>query len=142
MSKFTKYLPYLKIRHSWDDMNCLTLLEDIFIQFLSLNFKDTWYRAERIDGVTDVTNSWFKTYDIKVVLNEIRHWDKIPLTEIQEFDILVFVSKRQTPLHFGLYIERNMFIHIQEGANCCFSMLNDEYRDKLYGVFRHKSLVS
>ena len=95
-----------------------------------------WKRLDRLDGTTEVDRNWFKNYGAKELLNEVQYWEKINLTDLQEYDILVFTSRKGSPIHFGMYIETNQFIHVEEDRNCSISLLDDEYREKLYGAFR------
>ncbi len=136
-----KYLPYLKIKHSWDKINCLTLIEDIYNKQLNIDFFATWERLKRTDGTSNIDKFWFRKYTINELENELQYWKKINITESQEYDVLVFTSLKKVPIHFGMYIHSNKFIHVIEEQYCRFSELDQEYRDKLRGVYRHEIMV-
>lgn len=142
-----KYQEYLTLTHEWEDLNCLTLLEHLYKKYLNIDFMDTWLRADRKDGSTNIDARWFAKYRREDFLNEISNWIKIELTQIKEFDILVFTSKGNLPKHFGMYIGQNYMIHMLQNNPCQISFLDDTYRDKLNientasGIYRHVNLV-
>lgn len=129
-----KYLHYLKIKHSWTGINCITLIEDIYLTMLNISLKDSW---NRFNLGKQLNSDWAKKYTLDLIEKESKFWKKIPITDLQEFDILFFVSKKNIPLHFGLYIHSNTFIHVEDKSYCTFSELNQYYRDMLYGCYRY-----
>lgn len=93
-----------------------------------------------------VNNYWYNHYTRDIILEEIKNWFKINLTELKEYDILVFTNRKDQPRHFGMYIANNKFIHLPSDSMCVISELNDKYRERLQfgkcsGVYRHNDLV-
>ncbi len=147
MEGLGKYQEYLHLTHEWEGLNCLTLLEHLYKKYLDMDFMDTWIRAGRKNGTSNVTSKWFIQYGKEDFQNEIKNWIKINIKETKEFDILVFTNKRNIPLHFGMYIGQNYFIHMSEKIPCRISVLDSNYREKLNlkntlsGIYRHVKLV-
>src|ERR1051326_5664105 len=98
MTSLKKYYKYLNINHSWSEINCLTLIELIYKDELKIDFQDTWLRTkpEKID------KNWFKIYGTNIFQDELKHWINIPLTNLMEYDILVYTTKEGIPVHFGM----------------------------------------
>lgn len=136
-----KYIHYLDVAHSWGGINCFTLIEDIYNNFLNIDLSDIWKRVGWEDGKTGIDRTWIRKYQYKQLLNEMKYWDKVEITDLQEFDILVFTSKQNNPIHFGLYVGQNTFLHVEEKSFCSFALFDDVHRGRFYGAFRHRSLV-
>jgi hypothetical protein len=137
-----KYLKYLGIPHEWDTFNCFTLIEHIYNRELNIEFSDVWTRLKESKNCL-FTTIWYKKYN-PILLQEIGNWIKISLQEVKEFDILVFKAKHKPDLilHFGMYIDLpNKYIHTEEYKSSCINELNQEARERLYGVFRHPKMV-
>jgi cell wall-associated NlpC family hydrolase len=141
-NKFTKYIPYIGLKHDWNTINCLTIIEKIYKEKLGITFDDVWKRAGRVDGTSNLDRKWFIKYGLDSVMIELQNWQKIPLTKLKEYDILVFV-KKERPWHFGMYIDANKFIHVEENSFVTISELSQEYRDILYNSegCRHERMV-
>ena len=120
-----KYYKYLKLKHSWNDINCLTLLVLIYKQELGIDLSDIWQRAGRIDGTTNITKHWFYTYGAAYLINELKYWKKISLVNIQEYDFLVITDRTNRPIHFGSYISNNKYVHIVENSSVQIGTIND-----------------
>lgn len=143
---FEKYYKYLEYHHSWQCINCLTLIEKIYKDNLDIDFSDQWKRAGRMDGTSGIDSSWPKKFK-DAILSEKINWVKISLTELKEYDILAFVNRKNIPFHFGCYISNNKFIHAPRNSNINITDLNDYYREWMTyeytdgGAYRHKYLV-
>ena len=139
MNKFEKYTPYLHMKHDWNGINCITLIENIYQRFLNISLDDMW---NRLGQGKQFNKKWRTIYDFELLKQEVdNNWKKISLPNIQEFDIIFIISRGKIPLHFGLYIDQNRFIHVEEFSYCTVSELNERYRDRAYGYFRHKLMV-
>ena len=139
ISIFDKYVPYLKIKHEWDNINCYTLIELIYLSHLSIDLKNSL--GKNIGYCEHMNKRWFIANFTKAHLDkELENWDKISLTDLKEFDILVFTNKKNRPFHFGLYIAQNTFIHLEENSYCCFSLLDSYWRDFIYVAARSREI--
>ncbi len=142
-----KYQQYLNMKHEWEGLNCLTLIEYLYKKYLDIDFMDTWLRLGREDGTSNINSKWFIKYGQEDFQNEIKNWIKTELTQAKEFDILVFTNRKDIPRHFGMYIGQNYFIHMSEKMPCSISFLEETYRNKLNmkstvsGMYRHVKLV-
>lgn len=140
-----KYRKYIGLKHSWEAINCLTLIENIYKDFLSIDFSNMWKRAGRYDGVTKIDKNWHRQYGAPTLLNELQHWIKVPLLNVQEYDILVFTSRQNIPFHFAMYIGDNLIIHITEGNYSTIAELDETRRKNLElegtssGIYRERS---
>jgi cell wall-associated NlpC family hydrolase len=141
-----KYRKYVGIKHSWEDINCLTLIEWIYKEHLNIDFMPMWKRAQRENGTTAVDRHWYHTYGASYLLNELEYWTKIDLSNVQEFDILIFVTRSNLPVHFGMFIGDNRFIEILENNYSQITELDDKHRRLLQlentsaGIYRHKEI--
>lgn len=135
-----KYNKYLSIKHDWDNNNCLTIIRDIYKENLNIDLNAIFFRADT-DGISDVDTNWYKKWDEGYLKNELKHWKKINLPDLQEYDILIFISKKSRNMHFGMYIESNTFIHLRERQYVTFNLLDAVWRNMLYGCYRHYELV-
>ncbi len=132
-----KYYHYLNIKHSWTGINCLTLIEDIYKQERGLDFKESFLRLEAKD-YENLSRKWFlKNFTKDTLINESKYWYKIDLTNLELYDILVFVDKKDRPIHFGMYLSNYNFIHVEEDKYVTISLLNDEWREILEGAYRY-----
>lgn len=132
-----KYIPYLSIKHSWDRFNCLTLIELLYKDFLNIDFNSVWKRQNRLNGTTNIDRKWFLKYTKKHIDNETKYWKKIDLVDLQEFDILIFITKKGRIFHFAMYIGENKFINIQENSYCTISEFDEYWRNRFYKGYRY-----
>lgn len=135
-----KYRKYLTIKHDWDKDNCVTIIRDIYKDFLNIDLNDIFSQSTT-NLVNNADNNWYKKWGKSELRNELKHWTKINLPDLQEYDILIFISEKSGNMHFGLYIESNTFIHLREGQYVTFTLLDDVWRKMLYGCYRHNELV-
>lgn len=141
MTDINKYIPYLHLKHNYEGLNCLTIIEKLYKDFLHIELNNIWKRTGREDGSTDVNSRWYQKYTMVDVENEVAHWKKVDITDIKEYDVIVFVSKRNRPLHFGMSTGYNNFIHLPEKSTCHISELDMTWRERIYGIYRHNELV-
>ena len=136
----TKYQKYLTKHHDWESFNCFHLIESIYREFLGIELSDLFNRVKIDWSNSHITKRWFyQNFTKEKLREEEQNWVKVPLTDLQEFDILVFTTKKDRPVHFGLYITSNRFIHLEEYKNASFAYLDQDWRECLYGAYRHRS---
>jgi len=135
-----KYEHYIKIKHEWQGMNCVTLIVDIYNRFLNIDLKECLSRAGT-DGVTNIDAKWYQIVPYETIINEINNWKKINLRDIQEYDILIFRTKNMRHVHFGMYIEAGTYIHLPFNGYATFKLLNEDDIKILIGCYRHYDLV-
>ena len=67
---------------------------------------------------------------------------KVELTVAKNYDVMVFKSlKSDLVVHFGLYIQHNKILHVEEGGSSCVEILSDYWRDRLHAIYRHNDMV-
>ena len=138
-----KYRKYLGIKHDYYNTNCITLIADIYKNELYNEdiFKEIWDYLDIKDGHPEYKGKWWKFFDLKRWNKFLKEYCKKieNLTEIQEYDVIVFnASRRQIPIHFGMYIGQNMMIHLQEKSYSKIEMLSDMWRGRIHSVYRRK----
>lgn len=139
-----KYQQFLTLKHEWEKLNCFTIIEHLYKKFLDIDFSDTWQRIGK--GEETLSKRWFVAH-AEEIRQELKHWKKVDVTELKEYDIAYFTNKRNVPKHFAMYIGQNLFIHLPSNAPCSILFFNESYRDALLypdtdsGVYRHESLV-
>lgn len=121
------YLPY-------ESYNCLTLIEKIC--------EDQGYHIQGIEEMAQYhfKHNWgssvsYKDIDRFITLNQAK---LVNLSDIQEFDIILFKLRDIRPQHFGVYIGLNRFIHHRKYIK--IDELNQEYRDKIKYIIRWKDI--
>ena len=60
------------------------------------------------------------------------------MTDIEEYDVIVFKSKKNRPIHFGMYITNNNFIHVEEETGSRISALDQDWRNQIHFILRRK----
>lgn len=133
-----KYLKYLGIKHNYTENNCITLIASIYKNELNSNvFDGLWEYLDLPEGKPQDGRGWMKRFSI----SSLETWastvaTKVNLTELQEYDVIIFKSRRLIPTHFGLYIENNRFIHLEEGRFSRIDVLDQEYREEIASIWR------
>lgn len=133
-----KYLKYLNRKHNYTEHNCITLINEIYKNELNSNIFDSfWDLVSMPNGRVQDGRAWMKRISMQIV----EDWAstvarKVNLTEMQEYDVIVFKSRRMVPIHFGMYIGNNKFIHLEEGHYSKIDSLNDTWRELLGSIWR------
>lgn len=138
---YNKYIKYLIYKHTWNYINCLTLIELIYEEQLGIDFSDIWDELEIPDGTTDANINWFKKYHKKFLKLKLLNWTKISLQQLQEYDIILFKNRKGLINHFGMYIGENKFIHVEQDIYTNINELNEHWRDSILAIYRHNDLV-
>ena len=74
-----------------------------------------------IDCIADLTpdninhRKWMKTITLQQIDEwALKHSIKVPLTEAQDFDVMIFKSiKFQRPIHFGMFLKPCNILHLE-----------------------------
>lgn len=133
-----KYNKYLGLKHNYTEHNCITLIDSIYKNELNSNvFDGLWEYLELPEGRPKDGRGWMKRFSI----SSLETWastvaTKVNLTELQEYDVIIFKSRRLIPTHFGLYVENNRFIHLAEGKFSKIDVLDQEYREEIASIWR------
>jgi len=132
------HLKYLGIKHDYYMVNCFTLIKDVYKN--ELNFTDFEYICSNV-GVPNGTpidkRRWiFRTTLTQIESHAVKFFKKVNLTEIQEFDLILFKLNDIRPFHFGVYVSQNKFLHVEEGNWSCLSDLDINYRDSVASIWR------
>jgi O-phosphoseryl-tRNA(Cys) synthetase len=123
-----------------------------WIKFLSLSPKEynCWTFIEKIQTDVKVWNpelqnlydtkkhKWGEHITFKDIekLAENNYGIKIELKDLQPHDILMFGVNDVRPLHFGLYIGKNQFIHLRKIPK--IDDLDDYWRARLKLIYREE----
>lgn len=131
------YLNYLGIKHDYSSINCFTLIKQIYREQLKFNdFDNLCYKAGVPNG-TPFNRRWqFKISLSEIECHAVKFFKKVNLTDIGEFDLIVFKSDKDRPNHFGIYIKDNKFLHLEEGKFSILSELDDKYRNSIASIWR------
>ena len=136
----TDYTKYLGIKHNYQNINCITLIEKIYKEELNSKvFQSLWTHLNLSEGKPLEGRRW----KFKITLEKIEEWVdsnaiKVDLTDIEEYDGIVFKSKKNRPIHFGMYITNNNFIHVEEETGSRISALDQEWRNQIHVILRRK----
>ena len=128
---------YIGLRHDYDNINCITIIDRFFKTELDID------DIEKLIPPDIVNRRWMK----KISLEQIDEWAlqygiKVPLTEAQDFDVMVFRSHTFTrPIHFGMFVKPCHMLHLEEGRTSRYESISNEWLGALYAIYRHKSLV-
>ena len=136
----TDYTKYLGIKHSYLKTNCITLIERIYKEQLNSEIFSNAYKYLNIDkGIPKEGTRWKFTITFDNILNwTTLNAKKIELIDIKEYDVILFKSKKNRPIHFGMYTTENRFIHVEEDSHSILSFLNQTWRDQIHSIYRPK----
>ena len=130
-------IKYIGIQHSYIGINCISILHNFYKNELN------------IDCIADLTpdnikdRKWMKTITLQQIDEwALKHSIKVPLTEAQDFDVMIFKSiKFQRPIHFGMFLKPCNILHLEEGRTSRYETISNEWRNCLHAIYRHTSLV-
>jgi len=145
MSKYTKYLG---IPHSYNKINCITLIEFIYKRELKSNiFSSLWVYLDikSKDGKAYLKGKELTgtKWTFEVTFDELLDWckdhaQKVDLTDLQEYDVILFKSSKNRPIHFGMYVGEGKFIHIEEKHKSEINFFGANWREKTHSIWRRK----
>lgn len=126
MTDWVKYLD-----PSFKKYNCWTFVEKIFQDRLQV------WDAELSNLFNTAKTKWGQSLSFEDIdkIAKTKLIEKVSLLDLKEYDILVFGINIERPIHFGVYIGRNQFIHLKKIP--MIDDLNDEWRKKLKVIYRH-----
>ena len=136
----TDYTKYLGIKHDYQGINCITLIEKIYKEELNSEvFQSLWTHLNLLEGKPLEGRRW----KFKVTLEKIEEWVnlnaiKVDLTDIEEYDVMLFKTRKNRPIHFGMYTTNNNFIHVEEETSSRISALDQDWRNQIHFVLRRK----
>ena len=125
---------YLGLYHSYEDINCITLIKNFYFLELNLQFSLPDYPVSR---------HWIKQF----TTTSIDSWaaqcaKKVSLTNAKDYDVIAFKSeKTNLVIHFGMYLMPSKMLHIEEGGISCVETLSDYWVESIHSIYRHDSLV-
>ena len=125
---------YIGIPHSYDEINCITLIKNFYHTELNLQFSLPNYPSSR---------HWIKQFTTV----SIDKWaaqcaKKVSLTNAKDYDVIAFKSeKTNLIIHFGMYLMASKMLHIEEGGLSRVETLSDYWIENIHSIYRHDSLV-
>ncbi len=133
-----KYLKYLNKKHDYLENNCITLISEIYKNELNSNaFDKLWIYLDMPEGKPQDGKAWMKRFSIQdIEYGASLVAKKVDLTDLQEYDVILFKSKRLLPIHFGMYVGYNKFIHLEEGRFSKIDVLNTNWREMIASIWR------
>ena len=129
---------YLGIPHSYESgLNCITIIHEFFKKELGIDCI-----KELVPS--NVTNArWMKQITLEDIDTwALKHGIKVPLTELQDCDVILFKSPRLNfPIHFGMFMLPYNMLHLEEGNYSKYEHISSNWSECIYAAYRHKSLV-
>ena len=128
---------YIGIQHNYLKTNCITIIDDFYTNELGINCI-----KELIPS--DVKNRrWMREVSLKNINDwALKHGIKVPLTEAQDFDVMVFESKKSKyPIHFGMFLKPCKMLHLEEGRTSRYETISNEWADCIFALYRHHDMV-
>jgi hypothetical protein len=125
---------YLGLYHSYEDINCITLIKNFYFLELNLQFSLPDYPVSR---------HWIKQF----TTTSIDSWaaqcaKKVSLTNAKDYDVIAFKSeKTNLVIHFGMYLMPSKMLHIEEGGISRVETLSDYWVENIHSIYRHDNLV-
>jgi proteasome lid subunit RPN8/RPN11 len=114
-----------------DIHECTCLVKDYYLKELGINI-----------------TGWIKNYCIprnnkkaNKLLTKVFSKNLIEVNEPKKHDILVFKFSDKKMLHAGIYIGEERFIHQKNNQISSRTFLDSRWKDKIYKIYRHPSLV-
>jgi hypothetical protein len=133
-----RYTKYLDKKHDYSENNCITLINEIYKTELHSDVFDTlWDYIKTPEGKPLDGKAWMR----RISLESIETWaslnaKKVILTEIREYDVIIFKAGKLIPTHFGMYVGNNKFIHLEEGRFSRIDSLTDNWRESIASIWR------
>lgn len=125
---------FIGLSHSYDTINCITLIKNFYYMKLNLEFSLPEYPHSK---------QWIKEF----TTTSIDNWaaqcaKKVSLTNAKDYDVIAFKSeKTNLIIHFGMYLMPSKMLHIEEGGISCVETLSDYWVESIHSIYRHDSLV-
>ena len=125
---------YIGLRHSYECVNCITIIKDFYLKKLNLEFSLPDY---------PLSKHWIKEF----TTTSIDNWaaqcaKKVSLTNAKDYDVIAFKSEKTNLVtHFGMYLMPSKMLHIEEGGISCVETLSDYWVESIHSIYRHDSLV-
>ena len=125
---------YIGLRHSYDSVNCITIIKDFYLKKLNLEFSLPDY---------PLSKHWIKEF----TTTSIDNWaakcaKKVSLTNAKDYDVIAFKSeKTNLVIHFGMYLMPSKMLHIEEGGISRVETLSDYWVENIHSIYRHDNLV-
>ena len=125
---------FIGLPHSYDTINCITLIKNFYYIKLNLEFSLPEYPHSK---------HWIKEF----TTTSIDNWaaqcaKKVSLTNAKDYDVIAFKSeKTNLIIHFGMYLMPSKMLHIEEGGISCVETLSDYWVESIHSIYRHDSLV-
>ena len=125
---------YISLPHSYDNINCITLIKSFYHNELNLQFSLPDY---------PLSKQWIKEITTMSIDNWAAQCDKkVSLTNAKDYDVIAFKSeKTNLVIHFGMYLMPSKMLHIEEGGISCVETLSDYWVESIHSIYRHDSLV-
>ena len=125
---------FIGLSHSYDTINCITLIKNFYYMKLNLEFSLPEYPHSKL---------WIKEF----TTTSIDNWaaqcaKKVSLTNAKDYDVIAFKSeKTNLIIHFGMYLIPSKMLHIEEGGISRVETLSDYWVENIHSIYRHDSLV-
>ena len=125
---------YIGIRHSYNEINCITLIKNFYHTELNLQFSLPNY---------PLSSHWIKEFTTV----SIDKWaaqcaKKVSLTNAKDYDVIAFKSeKTNLIIPFGMYLMASKMLHIEEGGLSRVETLSDYWIENIHSIYRHDNLV-
>ena len=125
---------FIGLPHSYDTINCITLIKNFYYIKLNLEFSLPEYPHSK---------NWIKEF----TTTSIDNWaaqcaKKVSLTNAKDYDVISFKSeKTNLIIHFGMYLMPSKMLHIEEGGISRVETLSDYWVENIHSIYRHDSLV-
>ena len=125
---------YISLPHSYDNINCITLIKSFYHNELNLQFSLPDY---------PLSKHWIKEFTTV----SIDKWaaqcaKKVSLTNAKDYDVIAFKSeKTNLVIHFGMYLMPSKMLHIEEGGISRVETLSDYWVENIHSIYRHDNLV-
>ena len=87
---------------------------------------------------TDLYETSFDKERVSEIINEEKvYWNQIEFDELQDGDVILF-RVSGLPIHVGMVVDKNTFIHCIKGAQSCLEKLNSpRSQNRIIGAFRY-----
>lgn len=125
-------IKYLGIPHSYDKMNCLTLILKVYKDDLGIDISLPAYPKSR---------RWITSFEPSYISDWAQKYSiKVNLTQLKKYDLIVFNSNNRIN-HFALYLGNYKMLHIKEGSVSKIESMTSEDLDSIYACYRLNALV-
>lgn len=111
-------------------LDCYTLIIDYYREKLGIVLPDF-----------DRRDRWWDTASSSLYVDNYVEAGFTKVHDIKEHDVIVMSSRSKVPNHAGIYVGNTKILHHLQGKFSSYDVYGDYWRQRTWGILRHKDLI-